>query len=103
MTRKMVQVLWADAHANEDGAWVYLKSVKDEGEYIVESIGWLLEVGDGGQSGHVTIAQSIGVRDNVADHIINIPNGMVRSLRYLSAGKTVRSFARKQRGDSPAD
>lgn len=84
MDLPMVFVEWADAHANEDGSWVFLASVKDEGEYLVRSVGYLLEPGKGGQSGHVCIAQSYGSRDGVADHIINIPDGMVRRLEYLA-------------------
>lgn len=81
MSRQMVLVEWADAYAHE-GSWIYISDLVDKGEYPVVSIGWLLETGDGGQTGHVTLAQSIG-HDDAADHIINIPVGMVRRIAVL--------------------
>jgi hypothetical protein len=84
-----VYVEWADAHADEGGSWVELRGVKNLGEYLVASAGLLLPVGLGGQSGHVSIAQSWGLRDDVGDHIIHIPVGMIRTLRVLSRGRTV--------------
>lgn len=94
MDLPMVFVLWADAYANEEGSWVFLNSIKDEGEYLVRTVGWLLEPGSGGQTGHVSVAQSYG-KDGVADHILNIPNGMVREMQYLAASKKA-SRQRKQ-------
>lgn len=83
MKRKIVVISWADAHANEQGSWVFIPDIVDKGDYIVTSVGVLLELGDGGQSGHVTIAQSLGP-DEYADHLINIPNGMVKSMTVLA-------------------
>lgn len=83
MSRKVVQIVWADAHANEEGSWVFIPDIEDKGEYLVTSVGMMLEPGDGGQSGHITITQSIGP-DEFADHIINIPNGMIRSVKVLT-------------------
>lgn len=84
MSRKVVLVSWADAHANEEGSWVHIPDIIDKGDYIVTSVGILLETGAGGQTGHVTIAQSLGP-DEFADHIINIPNGMVKNLSVLAS------------------
>lgn len=81
--RPMVLVEWADAYADEN-TWRFIEDIEDEGDYTVTTIGWLLEVGDGGQTGHVSVAQSIGIRDDAVDHIINIPQGMVRKLLTLS-------------------
>lgn len=86
MSRKIVLVTWADAHANEEGGWVQLHEIEDKGDYIVTSVGILLEVGDGGQTGHVSIAQTVAP-DDFADHIINIPNGMVKALMVLGNTK----------------
>jgi len=83
MDRPFVRIEWADAHAHDEDSWVYLSNVPDRGEYLVSSIGHLLALGDGGQTGHVSIAQSIGVRDDAGDHIIHIPVGMVRNLWVL--------------------
>lgn len=81
--RKMVLVRWADAHAHEDG-WTYLHEIEDTGEYIVSSVGWRLSPGDGGKEDHISLAQSIGT-DDAADHIIHIPEAMVRTLSELAS------------------
>jgi hypothetical protein len=82
MSRKIVVVTWADAHANEEGSWVHIPDIIDKGDYIVTSVGIVLDTGDGGQSGHLTITQSLGP-DEFADHIINIPNGMIKTMTVL--------------------
>lgn len=84
MSRKIVLVTWADAHADQEGSWVHLPDIEDKGEYIVTSVGIVLEVGDGGQTGHLSIAQTVAP-DDFADHIINIPNGMIRTLIELGS------------------
>ena len=81
MSKQKVLIEWADAYAHE-GSWIFLSDIVDEGEYLVESIGFLIEPGEGGQTGHLTIAQSLG-KDNAGDHIINIPLGMVRKVSLL--------------------
>lgn len=86
MSRKIVLVTWADAHANEEGSWVHIPDIEDKGEYIVTSVGIALEAGEGGQSGHVSLAQTVAP-DEFADHIVNIPIGMVRSMTVLGETK----------------
>lgn len=81
-TRQQVIVYWADAHADGEGSWTPLAELTDNGEYIVESVGFLLTASDGGKAGHVSLAQSI-TPDDMADHIIHIPQGMVRSMQIL--------------------
>jgi hypothetical protein len=83
----VVLVMWADAYADEGGSWVNLRDVADYGEYLVTSAGILLSPGLGAQTGHVSIVQSWGRRDDCGDHIIHIPIGMVRSVRVMSPGK----------------
>ena len=80
--RHQVVVHWADAHADGEGTWTPLAELADNGEYIVESVGFLLTAGDGGKTGHVSLAQSI-TTDDMADHIIHIPQGMIRSIKIL--------------------
>jgi photosystem II stability/assembly factor-like uncharacterized protein len=82
MSRKIVLVTWADAHADQEGSWVHIPDIEDKGDYIVTSVGILLEPGDGGQTGHVSLAQTVAP-DDYADHIVNIPNGMVKNLLVL--------------------
>lgn len=86
MSRRIVLVTWADAHANDEGTWVSLADLEDKGEYIVTSVGVVLEPGDGGQTGHLSLAQSIAP-DDYGDHIINIPDGMVRTVVTLGSTK----------------
>ena len=81
MSRDMVLVKWADAHSPESG-WTFLSHLEDTGEFIVETMGWLLTEDDGGKTDHITVAQSIGP-DDAADHIIHIPKGMVRKIFNL--------------------
>jgi hypothetical protein len=84
--REMLRVDWVDAHAGED-TWVHVSDIDDIGDYMVCSVGQLLLPGDGGQTGHISLALSIG-KDDCVDGIINIPLGMVRSVAILN-GETV--------------
>lgn len=97
----VVLIEWADAHADEGGSWVELRGVRDLGEYIVTSAGLLLPDGFGAQTGHISIAQSWGKRDDVGDHIIHIPIGMIRSLRRLDSGRIVDPSTLMKKGSSP--
>lgn len=85
MTQKsdaqMVMVVWADAHADGDG-WTPREDIETDGELLVETCGFLLTTGDGGKEHHVTIAQSITPHDDI-DHILHIPQGMVRTITFL--------------------
>ena len=77
----MLRVEWADAHAGED-SWIHISDIDDIGEYLVISVGQLLLPGDGGQTGHISLALSIG-KDDCVDGIINIPFGMIRAISVL--------------------
>lgn len=79
-----VVVRWADAHAGLEH-WTPIDELEDDGEYIVESVGWLLAPDDGGKADHVTLAQSLTPDDQV-DHVIHIPVSMVRNLASISVG-----------------
>jgi len=79
--REMLRVEWVDAHAGEE-TWIHVDDIEDIGDYVVVSVGQLLKVGDGGQTGHISLALSIG-KDDCIDGIINIPLGMVRSVALL--------------------
>lgn len=76
-----VILVWADAHSDGEG-WTPRDEVGTDGELLVKSCGWLLPAGEGGKEGHVTIAQSITPHDDI-DHIIHVPQGMVRSVTFL--------------------
>jgi hypothetical protein len=63
---------------------VYAQDIEDTGEYIVQSLGWMLTEDNGAFKEHISIAQSWGA-DDAIDHIINIPKGMVRSIQFLQS------------------
>ena len=84
--REMVLVVWADAHAEDTSGWAFLSEMSDRGEYLVETIGWLLSPKHGGKDGHVTVAQSLTRQDDACDHVVHVPLGMVRELYRLERG-----------------
>lgn len=77
-----VVVVWADAHAGPE-RWTALEELDDDGEYLVESCGWLLPVDQGGKPDHVTLAQSLTPDEHV-DHVIHIPVSMVRTIASIT-------------------
>ena len=76
----LVYVEWADAHA--DSTWAHVDEINDDGEYLVRSVGWLLEPASGGKQGHLSLCQSLTV-DHFIDHVIHIPIAMVRKTTKL--------------------
>lgn len=86
MKLDLVLVVWADAHSDSAG-WTGFKDIEDEGEYLVSSVGWVLKPEHGGKAKHLTICQSYTPDEDV-DHVLHIPNGMVRSVKHLSIGNT---------------
>lgn len=85
MAHEMVLLKWADAHQGE-GHWATLDE-QDSGEHIIETCGFIIPEADGGKAAHVTIAQSHSP-DDFYDHVIYIPQGMVRSMTFLKAFTT---------------
>lgn len=75
---QIVVLIWQDAHADMAGSWVCVDDI-DPDPFHVTSIGILLPHV---KPGHVSIAQSIG--GDIADHIIHVPNQMVRELTVIS-------------------
>lgn len=76
----MILLVWADAHAGENESWVAVEDVEDSGEYLVSSIGWVI---DGAKEKHVTIAQS-WTQDDQVDHLLHIPLSMIRKVHALA-------------------
>jgi len=77
-----VEVVWADAHAADIDTWTPLDDLlgAEAGEeYLVVSVGWLVV---GSKPKHVTICQSHTADDHV-DHVLHIPEGMVRRITTL--------------------
>jgi len=77
---QLVLIVWADAHQGE-GHWATLDE-DDKEEHLVQTVGMLISTDAGGKPNHATIAQSKSP-DEFYDHIIHIPNGMVRSVTFL--------------------
>jgi len=78
----VVIVRWADAHSGAEH-WAALDT-DDKAEFIVCSAGHLISEAHGGKPGHVTIAQSY-TPDLDFDHVLHIPDGMIRSCHILSS------------------
>ena len=88
----LVLVRWADAHSGI-GHWHELEeTAEDDTEYLVQSVGWLIPTDKGGKQGHVTLAQSL-TPDDMVDHILHIPKGMVRKMTvaYTTTGEPLES------------
>jgi hypothetical protein len=75
-----VLVKWADAHAGS-GHWDELDT-DDMDEHIVVTVGVLVTQDEGGKPKHLTVAQSKSP-DGFYDHVIYIPQGMVRTVTFL--------------------
>jgi hypothetical protein len=74
-------VVWADTHADKMGTWQPIEDIEDDGEYLVETVGFVIE---GAKERHLTLAQSMSP-DAQVDHLLHIPVGMIRSVQQLSA------------------
>lgn len=82
--KSIVVVVWADAHQATD-SWTHVSELEDDGERIIETIGFLLPVDEGGKENHVTVIQSFDVAQDMVDNVLHIPVGMVKSIRAVSA------------------
>ena len=78
---KPVLVIWHDAHAACQG-WEYLDELIDDGDYVVKSIGYLIDSKKYGKKKHISIAQSISEEDCV-DSVLHIPKAMVQKIIIL--------------------
>lgn len=78
----LVLVTWADAHAG-DGGWLELDNYEDDGEVLVETLGFLVPADSpGGKKNHVTLWQSYHGGEGI--HPFHIPTGMVRNMTTLT-------------------
>ena len=77
----IVLVRWADACGEEPG-WLSLDTLEDDGEVIVNSVGFLIPQDEpGSKQDHITLMQSF--HDGEGIHIFRIPAGMVRSMSVI--------------------
>ncbi len=80
--RTIVWIKWADAHTSE-GGWLDIDGYADDGETIVDTVGFLVGIPDAGSKvGHVTVWQTLC--DGEGIHAMHIPVGMVRSMVVLN-------------------
>lgn len=93
---KTVLVRWHDAHADVT-SWTHMAEVEDDGPYVVESVGWLLQTGIGGKRNHLSLAQSRGQDENI-DSVLHIPQRMVVEVTVLfEDGKNGKSNVDRKR------
>lgn len=78
----IVLIKWADAHCGDPG-WQEIESYEDDGEVIVETVGFHVPAdAPGGKKDHVTVWQSY--HDGEGIHPFHIPAGMVRSMQVIN-------------------
>lgn len=75
-------MIWHDAHSGEN-TWQQFADIDDEDPYVCYSVGYLLDVKNGGKKKHLSIAQSVSDCDAV-DSILHIPNAMVQKVVDLT-------------------
>lgn len=86
----IVFVKWADAHCG-DGGWLDLGEYEDDGECLVETVGFLVPSFEaGGKDKHVTVWQTY--MDGEGINPFHIPVGMVRSITILSPGDSYQEL-----------
>ncbi len=81
--KTIVLVQWADTHMSDSG-WLELDKYEDDGEMLVDTVGFLIPVGEpGSKDKHVTIWQTLCKGEGI--HAIHIPVGMVRTIKVLDS------------------
>lgn len=79
--KTIVLVQWADTHMSDSG-WLDLEKYEDDGEMLVDTVGFLIPVGEpGSKDQHVTVWQTLCKGEGI--HAIHIPVGMVRDIKVL--------------------
>lgn len=86
MRWRTVHVVWMDAHADAHG-WTEIAEL--ERIRLIDTVGVLIPVQDGGAPGHLTLAQSVDEDAEMVDSVLHIPIGMVRQVTDLTAGLTL--------------
>jgi hypothetical protein len=79
--RTVVYIQWADTHLSE-GGWLDMQSYEDDGECLVDTVGFLIPIGEpGSKDKHVTVWQTICKEEGI--HAIHIPVAMVRDMKAI--------------------
>lgn len=80
--RQIVWLQWADIHMSE-GGWQELDKYEDDGEMLVDTVGFLIPVGDpGSKDRHVTVWQTLCRGEAI--HAIHIPVENIRHIKILA-------------------
>ena len=80
--RTIVHVRWADAHMSQSG-WLEMDDYIDDGETIVDTVGFLIPIGEpGSKDKHVTVWQSLCRDEGI--HAMHIPVAMVREMKVVN-------------------
>lgn len=86
MSRTIVWIKWADAHTS-DGGWQELSALEDDGETIVDTVGFLVSADEESfKKNHITVWQTLC--DGEGIHAMHIPVGMMRSMIVLSSSSS---------------
>jgi hypothetical protein len=81
---QLVAVTWADAHSLDTYEWKALNELDlNDGDYLIVSVGWMLP-DEISKKNHVVLYQS-RTPDGDLDHVLVIPQGMVRVIEKLSS------------------
>lgn len=80
--KTIVHVRWADAHMSQSG-WLEMDDYVDDGETIVDTVGFLIPIGEpGSKDKHVTVWQSLCRDEGI--HAMHIPVAMVREMKVVN-------------------
>ena len=80
--KTIVHVRWADAHMSQSG-WLEMDDYIDDGETIVDTVGFLIPIGEpGSKDKHVTVWQSLCRDEGI--HAMHIPVAMVREMKVVN-------------------
>ncbi len=78
----IVLIEWADACGGDPG-WLTLEEIEDDGETLVQSVGFLVPPDEpGGKKDHITLLQTFHEGDGI--NLFHIPVGMVRKTILLT-------------------
>lgn len=78
----VVLIEWADASGGDPG-WMTLEELEDDGETLVQSVGFLLPADEpGGKKDHIALLQTY--HDGDGFNLFYVPVGMIRKTIVLT-------------------
>lgn len=89
-TKTIVYIQWADTHLSDPG-WIELSGYEDDGECLVDTVGFLMPLGEpGSKDKHITVWQTLC--DGEGIHAIHIPVDMVRQIKTIDLNHQIDFF-----------